>query len=369
MNRNRKILIENMKKMNLESYILIFFFIAISISVFQAKDIVLFVSKYLSILLSIVVYINATFFGAKTNKYVYAIFSTWVITNLANELLLLVNPNLYLSLMSNFLTNKELIIVKDQIFRSRLTISTYTEIFLPILYWFYFTFKKNRFLSLIQIIIINILAFYSGWRTRVIICIISLLEIKHIYRMHIKKRDLYSKLLVLVVPFIFFSFLHTDFVVNNLTLKRLFYGDGEVMSTNKARVQIIEESIEIFWINPIFGVGLGNNYIYRKNRQISLNPTQNISNALVRESGAHNFYIDLTLDTGLIGLVSFITLLGIWLYEDIKNIKSDSKIPFIFSYYLILFYALFQSIGGFRFFSILFLLRSVIKSKNRNFTD
>jgi len=60
-------------------------------------------------------------------------------------------------------------------------------------------------------------------------------------------------------------------------------------------------------------------------------------------------------------------MLGLWLYEDKENIKIISNYPFILSYYLIIFYGLFQSIGGYRFFSILFSLRTIIKENKKHY--
>jgi len=318
-------------------------------------------------MLSIILYINITFFGTKINKYIYAIFSTWVIANLANDLFILINPNLYLSLIPNFLTNRETMIIKDEIFRNRLTISTYIEVFLPFLFWFYFTAKKNKFLSYMQIFFIYFIAFYSGWRTRSITCIMSLLTVIQIYRVNIKKTNFYLNLLFLITPFILLILINMNYAINNSAINRLFSVDEEVMGANKSRVAIMKESWDIFNTAPIFGVGLGNNYIYRKNAKRDINPNRTVSSKLVRESGSHNIFVDLALDTGLIGIISFLAMLGLWLYEDKKNIKITSNYPFILSYYLIIFYGLFQSIGGYRFFSILFLLRTIIKDKeNKN---
>ncbi len=362
--RNRRILINKIKKNKTESYILTCLFVVISISVFQALDAALFLNKYASILLSLLVYINITFFEIKVNKYIYTIFFAWIIANLINELFLFLNPNLYLSTMPNFLVNKELIMVKDEISRNRLTISTYIEIFLPILYWLYFKVKKNRFVLLIQIILINILAFYSGWRIRGIICITSLLQIVRIYWLSIKKLGFYLKLSFLIIPFVVFILLNTSFITNNPTLNRLLYEDQNTIGSDETRTHILGQSLDIFKANPLFGVGLNNNYIYRQNSQFSPDKSQN-SSKLVREAGSHNLYIDLLLDIGIFGFIVFFTLLTFWLYEDRENIKNKDIFPFILAYYLILLYAFFHSIGGYRFFSILFLLRSIIKNNRK----
>ena len=116
--------------------------------------------------------------------------------------------------------------------------------------------------------------------------------------------------------------------------------------------------------NSLFGVGLGNNYIYRKNFPFTFYRNANNSARLVRETGSHSFYIDLLLDIGIFGFVMFLFLLILLLNEDRKNIKNPNKFPFIFAYYLLLFYALFHSIGGYRFFIILFLLRVIVNKKS-----
>lgn len=363
-NKNRKLLINKIKERKLEIYLLTGLFIIISFSIIQALDIPLFLNKYASILISLLMYVNITFFDTKISKYIYVIFSVWIIINLANELFLFLSSNLYLSLLSNFLIDKEYLSVQDAILRNRLTISTYIEIFLPILYWHYFNEKNNKFFLLSQIILINILAFYSGWRIRGIICVISLFQIIYCYFQSIKKSDFFVELLLFIVPFFIFSLLNTNFLTNNPTLNRVFYENQDSISSDKTRTNILKESLDIFISNPLFGVGLGNNYIYRQNSQFSSDKNVNNSARLVRETGSHSFYIDLLIDVGIFGFIIFLSLLILWLNEDRKNIKNNNKFPFVFAYYLILFYALFHSIGGYRFFTILFLLRIMINKKN-----
>ena len=224
-NKNRKLLIEKIKSHKLEAYLLLALFIIMSFSIIQALDVSLFIRKYLSLLISLLVYVNTIFFDRRIRKYIFVIFSVWVITNLANELFLFLNPNMYLSLFSNFLIDKWYLYIQDAVLRNRLTISTYIEIFLPIWYWYYFNGKNSffYFFLLSQIILINILAFYSGWRIRGIICIISLFQIIYCYFQSIKKSDFFVKLLLFVTPFLVISFLNINFLTNNPTLNRLFF--------------------------------------------------------------------------------------------------------------------------------------------------
>jgi O-antigen ligase len=362
-NKNRKLLINKIKKRKLEIYLLTGLFAIISFSIVQTLDVSLFLNKYASILISLLMYVNITFFDTKISKYIYAIISVWIIINLANELFLFLNPNLYLSSLSNFLIDKEYLLVRDEILRNRLTISTYVEIFLPILFWQYFNTNKNKPLLLGQIILINILALYSGWRIRGIICLISLIQVILLYFQRTKKTEYSLKLLTFIVPFLIFFLLNKNFIINSPTLNRIFYENQDAISSDETRTHVYGQSLDIFISNPLFGVGLGNNYIYRQNSQFSPDKNQN-SSKLVREAGSHNFYIDLLLDVGIFGFIIFFSLLALWLYEDKINIKNNNKFPFVLACYLILFYALFHSIGGYRFFSILFLLRIIINQKD-----
>ena len=364
-NKNRNILISKIKNNKIETYLLTGLFIVISISIIQTLDVYLFLNKYASILLSLFIYINILFFETEIKKYIHIIFLFWIVINLTNELFLFLNANLYLSLLSNFLVDRAYLSVKDQILRNRLTISTYIEVFLPILYWQYFSAKNNKFFLLIQIVSINILAFYSGWRIRGIICVISLFQIIYCYFQSIKKSDFFVKLLLFIVFFFIFSLLNTNFLTNNPTLNRVLYENQDSISSDKTRTNILKESLDIFMSNPLFGVGLNNNYIYRKNSIYSFDKNVNNSTKLVREAGSHNFYIDLLIEIGAFGFIVFLSLLLFWLNEDKRHIKNSNIFPYIFAYYLILFYALFHSISGYRFFSILFLLRIMIRNTKK----
>lgn len=358
----RKILISKIAYQKNELFFLSCLFIAISISVAQSLDATLFLEKYMSVFVSSLFYINLIYFDNKIYKHIYSIIMFWIAINLANELLMVFNTSFYLTVFSNLLNEKGYTMAKDVILKSRLTISTYTEIFLPILYWKYFSSRNNKVILYVSIILINILAFYSGWRIRGIISIISIVQVIYMMFYQNNFRRLVPKLGLLILPFSILFLVNSGFFTKNPTLNRILYDSEDAISSDKNRTNILSQSFDIFFINPLFGVGLNNNYIYRQNPKYLSSKEANNSAKLVREAGSHNFYIDLLIEVGLFGIVFFLIVLLSWIKEDKKYIVDINRYPFISAFYLLLFYAILHSTGGYRFFTLILLLRSSIKN-------
>ena len=79
------------------------------------------------------------------------------------------------------------------------------------------------------------------------------------------------------------------------------------------RLAGIKAGLNAFLHNPIFGVGFGGWYVYVKKVYSPF-----ISNI---PSTAHNSYVDILAETGIIGFYSFLSMLAL-VYKNSSNIQS-----------------------------------------------
>jgi len=136
--------------------------------------------------------------------------------------------------------------------------------------------------------------------------IIGLLFMFLVFLRHKIKSGL-SVSLWFLVTIIIFSAISVSFVNNNFSLKFLERGD-----THLWRLLVWQDSIQMIKDKPIFGHGINtfmNNFeLYR--RDIGTNPTY-----------AHNCYIQLASETGIMGLGIFLWLIITFYRECLRKIK------------------------------------------------
>lgn len=121
------------------------------------------------------------------------------------------------------------------------------------------------------------------------------------------------KLIVLIIILIFIYFIVSMFVPSILVVyDRLFNSD---YSTMGGRTQLYEEAIKLFKDNPIIGNGWG---AYKNYVQYTVGANYSTEYA---KMNAHNIYLQLLAETGIIGFSAFVGLMTYNLQKAIKVIK------------------------------------------------
>lgn len=181
----------------------------------------------------------------------------------------------------------------------------YLIMILPIIYSLFFI-VKSKFEKVFLLIItftlyISLLFTYSrgGW----IGCIVGIIIFVFLYKPHY------------IIGLIFLVIGSLNFLPQRF-LKRILSIGSLKDASNYYRMQIWEKSIEIIKDFPLTGVGLG----YKSFRKISLRYIYEYN-----PYHAHNTYIELAIEIGLIGLILFI-LLGIGLFRlTLRSLNIDNK--------------------------------------------
>jgi len=351
---------------------LLIFFFSISLSIISSLNPILFLNKYESIVFAMLMFINSIYYSNKLNiSFIKYIIYFWLLINISNELFILIDPKTYLSIIVPLLDKEQANFVYNVNSRSRLLLTTYNELFFPLI-MLQIMFAKMAYkktIYCIGLLLIVILSFLSGWRIRIILIILGviILFIHAIKTIQIQKRSFLIILLLLFIVTIFFNCLLN---IQGSSIKGLFVNEDSINS-NITRISIIQEYYSIFSSFPIMGVGLNNTISYRVKDYINPLLKVNKNNLeLFLKADGHNFFLDILTETGIIGLISLLIFLIICLHNDIKlisysNIKNNPELfGLIFCFWLIIIFSLFHSIEGYRFYSLLFIIRAYTFTNN-----
>ncbi|MDP3533231.1 MAG: O-antigen ligase family protein [Alphaproteobacteria bacterium] len=88
-------------------------------------------------------------------------------------------------------------------------------------------------------------------------------------------------------------------------------------------IQIWTRSLKIFLENPLLGVGVSN--FQKKCVEAKYGPTDNIERRCGLHS--HNFYVELLVETGIIGIFIILILLATWIYKMVKLYPLWQNLP------------------------------------------
>ena len=220
---------------------------------------------------------------------------------------------------------------------------------LCLIFLIYFNYKNISFRNkVIYIGSIFIISIFSLSRTNILTSFILLIYSLCSYIFKDKKKNTISFIIkILLILFIsIIGFLFIKFITKNLS---------EKSASNIERNQLIQIGLEQIKGNPLFGVGPGNYNLYaRINQHVYMR-----SDSLT----AHNLFLEITCETGLIGLSIFLTLYFL-LYNKIKKKTIEKKYLFI---YLIVFY-LFNVFSGINRIYFIFIL-CILLSENKKGCD
>ena len=154
-------------------------------------------------------------------------------------------------------------------------------------------------------------------RAEILAAIIAL-PVYFIYKYRVKNVVKIAGLLILIV--LFFLFILVPVFKSNARFSYYFTDDQNIqLSTiisKEGRVEIWKASLHIVRHNFIFGVGTGDiqDELNREYKKMS-NDNMEIPNNL----NAHNQYLEVLLENGIIGLMLLISIFGIMFYIAVKE--------------------------------------------------
>lgn len=190
------------------------------------------------------------------------------------------------------------------------------------LYYFLEKKEKRYIASFILCVIIMILSFSR----KAIIFLILPMVLYYIFKdLSIKKSLRRIGISVALLSIMFVALFKVDFLYDVMgnrieaMLNGVFDNGKEVDASVSARMKMIEIGKELFADKPIIGYGL-NNY----KDMLAIKKPYGMTNVY-----AHNNYIELAVDVGIIGLAIYYSLYIFMLVYTVKNIKKLNKLQIL----------------------------------------
>jgi O-antigen ligase len=138
-------------------------------------------------------------------------------------------------------------------------------------------------------------------------------------------------------------------------------GDLSSKVLEESRLTIWKSSLILISNNFVFGVGTGD-IQDELNKEYNLIPGNNL--AVQNNLNAHNQYLEIQLENGIIGLLLFLSIFGMMIYIAIKN-RNTLYLIFVISVFIsFMFETMLNRLGGVAFFSLFaFLLLNLKPAK------
>lgn len=300
--------------------------------------------------------------------------SLTVIINVLLELAMFFFPQL-INFLYGFIHQSVLDIFVFNVNRGRLYFESYGEVFLPVILYLFIK-EKNLTKKIIYWLMIDgvtLLAFWSNYRDRFVVVCFSLFVTLIIFKNDLFKIKIKQNIIFFIATVLIFfgGFVYIYQAKGYSVIDRLLLQDKEedVNSLN-FRGELMSEAVLIGKQYPIFGIGLGNFYdrlpSFMKNRRYQMIGQNKIFyDATLLYP--HNLFAQIFVETGLLGLLSFMFILGYFVNKDIKILKNNKDISkaLIVSFWALILYAMFNPRTYLTFYTNFFILRILIEIFNR----
>ena len=356
-------------KINLEIILLLLFFATQSISIISAINIPVYLSRFSKICTGVIIFLLGRYYLSKYKKTqfrhnIFLILLLGALIALILQFILYFNPDFYTFLGQIFIYENVLNITETNYDVGKLFDDSYIEIVIPVI--FYFLSTSTYFYKIIIssgiFILFAMLSFISNFRYRLVAFFFSSI---FSFVAALQKLNKYLLLLLTaMVPIILFFYLDS-FILhrNNYTIvDRFLLEDESDVNSITWRVEMYYESITMAK-NNFWGVGLGNFYDnLSDNSPTFSNPVSKAISLGALTSGSHNIFFHTLAESGFIGLISLILLLGYYALMDIQILKSNDLQKKILSgsFWTLIIIAQFFPAINLTFYVLFFLLRSLI---------
>ena len=266
----------------------LFFLLSVSISIFFSSNLLAFFKVFQNYFFSYIFFLLCFVFVDKSEdlyKILYTILFSIFISNII-QLLIYYQPHFFLDHFSFFLRNSYIWQIKGHLELNQVYFESYGEFFI-ILMFFLFS-KKQKKPILINNILIAVTALMSNFRGKIILVLFGILISLSIFIKKNKK--------IWFGIFLIFFLIFVLFEKNNL-LKRFLLRDYKAdIYTIEVRINRINDAIKIWENNIFFGIGLGN-FDYKDTRSLSTS------------KNTHNLLTNVMVETGILGLFSYLFLI------------------------------------------------------------
>jgi len=324
-------------------WLIVFFFIIQSISIFPAINVPNFWIRYKDIIIGFVSFF-IFYFYKKEYKKIINVFLLSVFINAIYQFLLIYSNNIK-ELLSTIIYQKHfnLVLAKLEI-QGRLYIDSYDEILIPLL------FIENNLswvVKLFLIVLISFFSYLSNIRSRILMLFISFF-----LSLFFIKKISFGKIFITVFIFLTLGFLASRFsfyFLKESFIDRIFFAEEskDIKPINFRKNQLFK-SFEMGKIS-LFGTGLGNYYDNLSNQEKfgnSLLFQSNLLNQSAQEY-VHNIFGLIISESGYLSFIIFLLILFYFIKTDLKILlenKDNYKKAIIISFWSLFSYGLFNPI-------------------------
>lgn len=363
--RNKRLLIQSLKK-NSMSYILAFYILAQSISIFRSTDIFLFLKSFSSILCFAAIYVLSNYLFSYT-KLRWIITSSIIILGMffaLGEFFFQVYFYWLLPIIEPLLERRIFEALLYNMAQGKITLAIGSEIFLPFLITSFLVLTRKKIIKMLIAICVLLLIYtsvFSNFRIRfleVFFALIGMATLKKTSKLLIVGVFLVSLTAVVASNF-FFSFN----VIDRFLLKSDLFDKSSV----DGRIYRIQQAVTIFQQSPIVGVGLGNYPLYINTgfvKELGL-PSGIEELASASLAMPHNIFLQQLAETGILGLLMLFVLLFHFAKQDYFVIKKSSETfasAFIVASWMMILWAFFNPADTLFTFGWFWLFRGILAS-------
>ncbi len=349
-------------------YLVLFYFLTQSLSVIDVVNIKIFLSNYKTVIFSIMLFFIALALldsKEKIDKTIHLLLFTLII-NLVVEFIIYFQPALLFSLIRLIFYPEYWRVMYLNLSRGRYFVDMYETTLIPLLFLYAFYFKKgvlNRIATIFYISVASFFALLSGFRTQLLMVLFSLFGSFIVF---FKRSKMVVYFLMVVFMFLYIGYKASGLLGDNYnSLTRLIFPEQEEQNSIRGRLYMWGYSIKLAQAYPLFGVGLGNFYDFLP--AVKKYPHQSLGDpkgelAQVSESHPHSIIFGTLAESGYLGLISLILLIGYFALTDLRAfLRKKPKVNLVIvSFWSLFIFALFNPPVILQYLVLFWILRALI---------
>lgn len=346
---------------------LLLYFTSQSISILKAVNIESFLIIYKNLTLALIIFICTLLIvdsHKKISKVLTAIVVTIIIELIYQLITYVQSPSFIFESLKAILYERYWDAIELNILRVRFFVDIYNSALLPIFFYYLFNSKKqiSKIFFVISSLALSFFSVVSNFRSQVFMLTISYFGSVLFLINTVRKR-----ITVVALSFVLLIAAHQigQLYSGQSALTRIFSPEEEEYATISGRITWWSYTIEMAKLSPITGIGLGNYYDYlpyseKKNNLSFSNYSNNLKTLTL--SDPHSIFFVTLAETGILGLISLITLIIIFVSNDIKYLQKNNSLlnALIISFWSLSSYSLFNPSVNNSYLSTLWLLRGLI---------
>jgi len=346
-------------------YLFLGYFFFHSLSVINAVNYDAFLLRYKDVVFP-GLFLLASFSFLKSKLDFIKVMIWSLLVNFAYQAVAYTWPSLY-SLMGNSLLyegHREF--VSLNLARGRIFIETYDEIVLPFLFVSgFYTLVKNKLFRVIFPVLIIFPTLLSNFRSRLLMLVVGVgLALITWFKSWKVVIGIGLGGIVMMFSSDAISLRLWGFSILDRVLLKSNYDDIQSLTS---RWEGISQSFELGLRHPVAGIGLGNYFDFLPTyvRDSVFSISNYYGGVWISSLNPHNIFAQIVAETGLLGLIYYLGMLGIFLRSDWmiyreRKIKEDFKIACIIAFWTLFSYSLFNPTTTLTYNTLFWILRGVI---------